>query len=79
VQRVAWKKCSRRESAADAHSEEQDLAGFAHQRDPRCAAARVWVEAIIDLAETRNPLISALEAAALNPERREFKTGALPT
>ncbi len=75
AQRVAWKKCNRRESAADAHSEEQDLAGFAHPRDPRYAAARLWVDAIIGPAETRNALIWALEAAALNPERREFKTG----
>jgi acetyl-CoA carboxylase carboxyltransferase component len=37
------------------------------------------VDAIIDPAHTRDALISALSAAALNPEVREFKTGVLQT
>src|ERR1700731_4196437 len=49
------------------------------QSDPRYAAARLWVDAIIDPAQTREALIWALEAAALNPEVREFKTGVLQT
>ena len=52
---------------------------YEHQTDPRYAAARLWVDAIIDPAETREALIWALEAAALNPELREFKTGVLQT
>jgi len=52
---------------------------YAHQTDPRYAAARLWVDAIIDPAHTRDALIWALEAAALNPEVREFKTGVLQT
>ncbi len=52
---------------------------YEHQTDPRYAAARLWVDAIIDPAETREALIWALEAAALNPEVREFKTGVLQT
>jgi 3-methylcrotonyl-CoA carboxylase beta subunit len=52
---------------------------YEHQTDPRYAAARGWVDAIIDPAETREALIWALEAAALNPEVREFKTGVLQT
>jgi 3-methylcrotonyl-CoA carboxylase beta subunit len=52
---------------------------YEHQTDPRYAAARLWVDAIIDPAETRTALIWALEAAALNPEVREFKTGVLQT
>jgi len=55
------------------------LATYEHQTDPRYAAARLWVEAIIDPAETREALIWALEAAALNPEVKEFKTGVLQT
>jgi 3-methylcrotonyl-CoA carboxylase beta subunit len=55
------------------------LATYEHQTDPRYAAARLWVDAIIDPAETREALIWALEAAALNPEVREFKTGVLQT
>jgi 3-methylcrotonyl-CoA carboxylase beta subunit len=54
-------------------------ASYDKQMDPRYAAARLWVDAIIDPAHTRDALISALEAAALNPDLREFKTGVLQT
>ena len=54
-------------------------ATYEHQTDPRYAAARLWVDAIIDPAQTRDALIWALEAAALNPEVKEFKTGVLQT
>jgi len=54
-------------------------ATYEHQTDPRYAAARLWVDAIIDPAQTRDALIIALDAAALNPEIREFKTGVLQT
>jgi acetyl-CoA carboxylase carboxyltransferase component len=54
-------------------------ATYEHQTDPRYAAARLWVDAIIDPAQTREALIWALEAAALNPEVPEFKTGVLQT
>ena len=54
-------------------------ASYEHQTDPRYAAARLWVDAILDPAHTREALIWALEAAALNPEVREFKTGVLQT
>jgi acetyl-CoA carboxylase carboxyltransferase component len=54
-------------------------ATYEHQTDPRYAAARLWVDAIIDPAHTRDALIQALEAAALNPEIPEFKTGVLQT
>ena len=52
---------------------------YEHQTDPRYAAARLWVDAIIDPAHTRDALITALTAASLNPEVREFKTGVLQT
>ncbi len=54
-------------------------ATYEHQTDPRYGAARLWVDAIIDPADTRDALIWALEAAALNPEVREFRTGVLQT
>jgi 3-methylcrotonyl-CoA carboxylase beta subunit len=54
-------------------------ATYERQTDPRYAAARLWVDAIIDPARTREALIEALESAALNPEVREFKTGVLQT
>jgi 3-methylcrotonyl-CoA carboxylase beta subunit len=54
-------------------------ATYEQQTDPRYAAARLWVDAIIDPAQTREALVWALEAAALNPEVPEFKTGVLQT
>jgi 3-methylcrotonyl-CoA carboxylase beta subunit len=54
-------------------------ASYDKQSDPQYAAARLWVDAIIDPAHTRDALIWALEAAALNTEIREFKTGVLQT
>ena len=54
-------------------------ATYESQTDPRYAAARLWVDAIIDPAQTRQALIEALDAAALNPDVREFKTGVLQT
>jgi acetyl-CoA carboxylase carboxyltransferase component len=54
-------------------------ATYEHQTDPRYAAARLWVDAIIDPARTRDALIEALECAALNPAVPEFKTGVLQT
>ena len=40
---------------------------------------RRWVDALIDPAETREALIWALDAASLNPEVKEFRTGVLQT
>jgi 3-methylcrotonyl-CoA carboxylase beta subunit len=54
-------------------------ATYEHQTDPRYAAARLWVDAIIDPAHTRDALVWALESAALNPDLREFKTGVFQT
>ncbi len=73
-----------REGKKLSEQEKQDLfesvrATYEHQTDPRYAAARLWVDAIIDPAQTREALMWALEAAALNPEVREFKTGVLQT
>jgi 3-methylcrotonyl-CoA carboxylase beta subunit len=54
-------------------------ATYESQTDPRYAAARLWVDAIIDPAQTRQALTEALDAAALNPDVAEFKTGVLQT
>ena len=58
---------------------ESTRATYEHQTDPRYAAARLWVDAIIDPARTREALIEALESAGLNPHVAEFKTGVLQT
>jgi acetyl-CoA carboxylase carboxyltransferase component len=49
------------------------------QADPRYGAARLWIDAIIDPARTRDVLIAALEACALNPEVPRFNPGVLQT
>jgi 3-methylcrotonyl-CoA carboxylase beta subunit len=54
-------------------------ATYEHQTDPRYAAARLWLDAIIDPVHTRDALIWALNAAALNTHLAEFKTGVLQT
>ena len=50
---------------------------YGEQTDPRYAAARLWVDAIIDPAQTRAWLALGLEMAAQNPHVEEFKTGVL--
>jgi acetyl-CoA carboxylase carboxyltransferase component len=49
------------------------------QADPRYGAARLWIDAIIDPAKTREVLMTALEACALNPELAKFNVGVLQT
>ena len=49
------------------------------QADPRYGAARLWIDAIIDPARTRDVLITALEACAMNPEVPKFNPGVLQT
>jgi len=49
------------------------------QGDPRYGAARLWIDAIIDPAKTREVLMTALEAVAMNPEVAKFNPGVLQT
>jgi acetyl-CoA carboxylase carboxyltransferase component len=49
------------------------------QADPRYGAARLWIDAIIDPVKTREVLMTALEAAALNPDVARFNPGVLQT
>ena len=49
------------------------------QADPRYGAARLWIDAIIDPAKTREVLMTALEAASLNTEVPKFNPGVLQT
>jgi 3-methylcrotonyl-CoA carboxylase beta subunit len=49
------------------------------QADPRYGAARLWIDAIIDPAKTRDVLIAALTACALNPDVPKFNPGVLQT
>jgi 3-methylcrotonyl-CoA carboxylase beta subunit len=54
-------------------------AAYDEQTDCRYAAARLWVDAIIDPAKTRDVLLTALQAAALNPEIAKFNPGVIQT
>ena len=54
-------------------------ASYDEQTDIRYAAARLWVDAIIDPAKTRDILITALECAALNAEVARYHPGILQT
>ena len=52
---------------------------YDEQMDPRYGAARLWIDKIIDPLQTREAVVQALEAAALNPDVAEFKVGVLQT
>jgi acetyl-CoA carboxylase carboxyltransferase component len=64
--------------------EKKEIAGsvretYERQSDPRYAAARLWVDAILDPVHTREALVLALESAAHNAEVPPFRTGVLQT
>ncbi|HEU5234577.1 MAG TPA: acyl-CoA carboxylase subunit beta [Terriglobales bacterium] len=52
---------------------------YDEQMDPRYGAARLWIDSIIDPLKTRDVLITALEAASLNPDIPKFSVGVLQT
>jgi acetyl-CoA carboxylase carboxyltransferase component len=52
---------------------------YADTMDPRYAAARLWVDGILDPRETRAVVGRALSCAANSPELPAFKTGVLQT
>jgi 3-methylcrotonyl-CoA carboxylase beta subunit len=54
-------------------------ARYAATMDPRYAAARLWVDALIDPADTRRVLARSLAATAHNPDVPPFRTGVLQT
>ncbi|MSQ93596.1 MAG: acyl-CoA carboxylase subunit beta [Gemmataceae bacterium] len=54
-------------------------ADYDEKTDIRYAAARLWVDAIIEPAQTRAALLMALSVALRHDEGRPFKTGVLQT
>jgi len=50
---------------------------YEQQTSPYYAAARLWVDAIIDPVDTRKVIAEGLKAAAHNPDIPEFKTGVI--
>ncbi len=53
--------------------------GYDAAADPRYGAARLWIDAIIDPAKTREAVLLALEACALNPDVPRFNPGVIQT
>ncbi|MFC1627930.1 acyl-CoA carboxylase subunit beta [Gemmatimonadota bacterium] len=67
-------------SDADKQEILDSIAGeYERQTDARYAAARLWVDAIIDPKETRSWIMTALEAASHQPEFERFNPGILQT
>lgn len=58
---------------------EEIVASYDAQADPRYGAARLWIDAIIDPAQTRVVLMMALEACAHNTEIPRFNPGVIQT
>jgi 3-methylcrotonyl-CoA carboxylase beta subunit len=52
-------------------------ASYHEQTDIRYAAARLWIDKIIEPAQTRSALLTALAVALRHDEGRAFKTGVL--
>ena len=50
-------------------------ASYLEQTDVRYAAARLWVDALIDPVDTRHIISEGIKAANHNPRQSEFKTG----
>jgi acetyl-CoA carboxylase carboxyltransferase component len=58
---------------------EEIQASYGAAMDPRYAAARLWVDEIIDPRRTRDILARSIAAAAHQPEIADFKVGVLQT
>jgi acetyl-CoA carboxylase carboxyltransferase component len=55
------------------------MISYEEQINPLYAAARLWVDEIIDPALSREYISMALESANNNPHISEFKTGVIQT
>jgi 3-methylcrotonyl-CoA carboxylase beta subunit len=58
---------------------EEIKSAYDKQADPRYGAARLWIDAIIDPAKTRDVLITALDACTTNTDVAKFNPGILQT
>ena len=78
VQISALKRSGKTPDAEDlATLRDKVKASYESQTDIRYAAARLWVDAIVAPADTRNALLIALEVATRYDDGRAFKTGVL--
>jgi acetyl-CoA carboxylase carboxyltransferase component len=74
---VAAMKSQGKEVSADVEKELLDRinASYEKQTSPFYAAARLWVDNIIDPLETRQVIAEGIAAANQNPHMEDFKTG----
>jgi len=74
---VANLKAQGKEVSAEVEKELLDRikASYEKQTSPYYAAARLWVDAIIDPIETRRTIAESIAAADQNPEMEVFRTG----
>jgi acetyl-CoA carboxylase carboxyltransferase component len=78
VQVAALKRAGHEPDAAELEELRRKVeAGYEEQTDVRYAAARLWVDAIVDPLRTRAVLLTALQAATRHDEGRAFRTGVL--
>ena len=73
---ASLRKQNREPDAAELQSlREQVAADYERQTDVRYAAARLWVDAILDPADTRRVLIESLAIATRQPSDEPFRVG----
>jgi acetyl-CoA carboxylase carboxyltransferase component len=78
IEKRALERAGRGEDAAELEALRKRVAAeYERQTDIRYAAARGWVDKVIDPARTRESLATALELAVRSTELREFKTGVM--
>ena len=73
---ASLKKQGREPDAAElAALREQVAADYERQSDVRYAAGRLWVDAILDPAQTRDVLIQSLAVATRHANEEPFRVG----
>ena len=78
IQIGALKRAGREPDTAELEElRESVVASYEEQTDVRYAAARGWVDAVIEPAQTRDILIAALEISIRHAEDEPFRTGVL--
>lgn len=78
IQMAALKRAGQAAEAAELDAlRQKTVASYEAQTDVRYAAARGWVDEIIEPAQTRAALISALDVATRHAELEPFRTGVL--
>jgi acetyl-CoA carboxylase carboxyltransferase component len=76
IQVAAMKAKGKEVSAEEEKKLLDEIKGrYDRQTTPYYAAARLWVDAIIDPVDTRKVISEAINAANHNPNMPEFKTG----